>query len=190
MPGMYAENDYDVAGTIVGVVDERRMVDGRRIARGDVMIGLPSTGLHTNGYSLARAVLLKEHRLSDRIDALGQTLGEALLAVHRSYLRAVAPLLPSGAVKGMAHVTGGGIAGNAKRILPKGRSLKIDWNSWQRPPIFELIQVSGRVPEEDMRRTFNLGVGLVLVVGPRHADRVLRQLKRRREHPFVMGEIG
>ena len=130
-----------------------------------MLIGLPSTGLHTNGYSLARAVLFKQYRVDERIPDLGTTLGKALLAVHRSYLGAVRPLLGKPALRGMSHITGGGIVGNTMRVIPKGLALKIDWDAWKRPAIFGLIQRLGEVPEEDMRKTFNLGIGLILVVG-------------------------
>jgi phosphoribosylformylglycinamidine cyclo-ligase len=190
MPGMYADEDFDLAGTIVGVVDKAKIVDGRKIRRGDVLIGLPSTGLHTNGYSLARAVLLKQFRVDERIPDLGATLGKALLAVHRSYLGAVRPLLGTPALRGMSHITGGGIVGNTMRVIPKGLGLKIDWESWRRPPLFGLIQRLGEVPEEDMRRTFNLGIGLILVAAKGEADRVLRGLQKRGEKPLVIGEVA
>lgn len=189
MPGFYEPKEYDLAGTIVGVVEKASIIDGRRIRAGDVMIGLPSTGLHTNGYSLARAVLLPRFSLDQHIEELGTSLGQTLLAIHRSYLKPILPLLKQFRIHGLAHITGGGIEGNTKRILPRGLRLKIDWNSWTRPPIFSLIQSVGHVSEEDMRRTFNLGIGLVLIVGKRDADGVLRSLKRRKESPIVFGEI-
>ena len=190
MPGMYAADEYDLAGTIVGVVERRRIIDGRKVRRGDVLIGLPSTGLHTNGYSLARAVLLRKHGVHRRLDELGTTIGDALLAVHRSYLRPVSRLLERHPIHAMSHITGGGIVGNTMRVVPEGRSLAIDWNAWERPPLFRVIQTMGKVPEADMRRTFNLGIGLVLVVPPRAADAVLRDLRRRRERPVVMGNVA
>jgi phosphoribosylformylglycinamidine cyclo-ligase len=189
MPGMYSEGEYDLAGAIVGVVERRGIVDGRKIRRGDVLLGLRSSGLHTNGYSLARAVLFRHFSIDSYIDELQATLGDALLTVHRSYWRTVGPLLPRLLLHGMAHITGGGIAGNIARILPKGRSLRIDWGSWERPRVFSLMQRLGEVPEEDMRRTFNLGIGLVLVVSPRSADTVLRFLRRRRDSGTVIGEV-
>lgn len=189
MPGFYSEGEYDIAGTIVGVVDEHRIVDGKNVKRGDVLIALPSTGLHTNGYSLARAVLLERFRLDQYLDELQATLGETLLTVHRSYLKTVHPLLSTSRIHGMSHVTGGGIEGNTMRVIPKGLRLSIDWSAWERPAIFRIIQETGNVPEEDMRRTFNLGVGLILIVPPADADRVLKVLKRKRERPFVIGEV-
>ncbi len=190
MPGLYEQNEFDLAGMIVGVAEKHRIIDGRRIRRGDVLIGLPSTGLHTNGFSLARAALLPKYSPGDRIDELGTTLGDSLLAVHRSYLRAVRPLLPRFDIRGLAHITGGGIVGNTRRILPPGRSLIIRWEAWDRPPIFRLIQRTGRVPEEDMRRTFNLGIGLVMIVPERQAGGVMTYLKRRKEPAVVIGEVS
>jgi len=189
MPGMYAQGEYDLAGMIVGVADERKILNGKNIRKGDVMIGLPSNGLHTNGYSLARRVLLERYSINEYFNDLGTTLGDALLRVHRSYLKPVQPLLPKPGLKGMAHITGGGIEGNTMRIVPKGLKLRIDWNAWERPAIFRMIQSIGNVPEDDMRKTFNLGVGLVLVVSPRSADTVLKSLRRKKERPFVMGEL-
>jgi phosphoribosylformylglycinamidine cyclo-ligase len=189
MPGFYSEGEYDIAGTIVGVVDERRIVDGKNVKRGDVLIALPSTGMHTNGYSLARAILLERFRLDQYMDTLGATLGETLLAVHRSYLKVVHPLLSTFRMHAMSHITGGGIEGNTMRVIPKGLRLNINWNAWERPAIFRIIQEAGSVPEEEMRKTFNLGVGLILIIPTSDADRVLAVLKRKRERPFVMGEV-
>jgi phosphoribosylformylglycinamidine cyclo-ligase len=189
MPGIYAERDFDIAGMIVGVVDEKKIVSGKNINKGDVLIGIPSSGLHTNGYSLARRVLQSEFSLNDHFAELGCTIGESLLKVHRSYLSSVGPLLSKHSLKGISHITGGGIEGNTMRILPKGLGLKIDWKSWERPPIFKLIQKSGDVPEQDMRRTFNLGIGMILVVGIHEVDRTLKALWKMKEHPVVMGEI-
>lgn len=187
MPGVYADRDYDLAGTIVGVVEEKKILDGARIRKGDVLIGLPSTGLHTNGFSLARKVLLERFALDEMFDELGGTLGNALLAVHRSYLKSVYPLLSKFPIHGLSHITGGGIEGNTMRVVPKCRTLRIDWNSWKRPAIFTLIQRTGDVPEADMRRTFNLGIGMIAIVPPKAVDPVLHALKR--EKPVVMGEI-
>jgi phosphoribosylformylglycinamidine cyclo-ligase len=188
MPGVYAGKDYDIAGTIVGVVDEKKILDGSKVKKGDVLIGLPSTGLHTNGFSLARKVLLEKFRLDEPFDKLGGTLGDALLAVHKSYLRSVHPLLSKFPIHGLSHITGGGIEGNTMRVVPKGRTLKVDWLAWQRPTLFRLIQEAGDVPESDMRRTFNLGIGMIVIAPPRAVDTLLRALKK--EKPVVVGEIG
>jgi phosphoribosylformylglycinamidine cyclo-ligase len=190
MPGLYDPHEFDLAGMIVGVAERHRIIDGRRIRKGDVLIGLPSTGLHTNGFSLARAALLSKYSADDHIDELGTTVGESLLAVHRSYLGIVQPLFPRFDIRGLSHITGGGIAGNTQRVLPRGRSLGIRWDAWERPPIFNLIQRSGKVPEEDMRRTFNLGIGLVIIVPERQAGGVMTYLKRRKEPAFFIGEVN
>lgn len=189
MPGFYDAGEFDIAGMIVGVVEKKKIINGRSIVKGDVLIGLPSTGLHTNGYSLARHVLLPKYSLKKKFAELDGTLGDALLALHRSYLKPIRALTGMNLVKGMSHITGGGIIGNTMRIVPQGRSLKIDWLSWQRPFIYDLIQSTGSVPEYDMTRTFNLGVGLVFVVGKKNADAAVRKLRANKERPFVMGEV-
>ncbi len=189
MPGFYRDGEYDIAGTIVGVVEKRRIVDGRKVAAGDVLVALPSTGLHTNGYSLARAVLFEKFEHDDFIAELGMRLGEALLAVHRSYLAPIRAVASVPGLHGMAHITGGGIIGNTSRIVPKGLALKIDWRRWERPALFSLIQKTGDVPEKDMRRAFNLGVGLIFVASKLSADRIIRRLEGAGERPFVIGEV-
>lgn len=189
MPGFYSPGEYDMAGMIVGVVDERKIIRGGRVKKGDVLVGLPSTGLHTNGYSLARSVLLERYRLDQHFDELGGLLGDSLLTVHRSYFKTIYPILTKFDIKGMSHITGGGIEGNTMRVIPKGLRLRIDWKSWERPWIFNLIQKTGDVPEEDVRRTFNLGVGLILIVAPKDAAGVQTALRRKREKPFVLGEV-
>src|SRR3990172_756887 len=189
MPGMYDSDEYDLAGTIIGVVDEKKIVNGKTVKKGDILIGLPSTGLHTNGYSLARKVLLEKYSINEYFDDLGTTLGDALMWIHRSYFKSVYPLLTKFTIKGISHVTGGGIEGNTMRIVPKGVGLRIDWSAWKRPAIFRLIQSAGAVPEEDMRRTFNLGVGLVLITSPTQVDKVMATLRKKKESPVIMGEI-
>ncbi len=190
MPGVYQDEDFDLAGTIVGVVDKKNIIDGKRVRKGDVLIGLPSTGLHTNGYSLARAVLLKMYSVDSRVDELGTTIGDALLAVHRSYQSIVRPMFGRYDIHGLSHITGGGIVGNTMRVIPKGRTLMIDWQAWERPAIFKLIQRLGGVPEEDMRRTFNLGVGLIMIVPKAQTDKVIRFTARKGLQGFAMGEVG
>ena len=188
MPGFYREGEYDIAGTIVGVVEKSKIVDGGKVRAGDPLVALPSTGLHTNGYSLARAVLFERHGIDDFIEELGMRLGDALLAVHRSYLTAITAVSSLPVTHALSHITGGGIVGNTSRVLPRRLRLRIDWNAWQRPPIFQLIQKEGNVPEADMRRTFNLGVGLVIVAAKDGADRLVGVLKKLGEKPFVIGE--
>ena len=190
MPGMYLSGEYDIAGTIVGIVEANKIIDGRKVRKGDVLIGLPSNGLHTNGYSLARKVLLEKYSLHANVDKRGKTLGDDLLTVHRSYYKAVYPLLAKYEIKAMSHITGGGIEGNTARVVPNTLKLEIDWHAWERPALFRLIQKTGNVPEEDMRRTFNLGVGLVLIVAASKTDRVISALQKKKEKPFVMGEVA
>jgi phosphoribosylformylglycinamidine cyclo-ligase len=191
MPGFYADGEYDLAGFIVGAVDGELLVDGRSIAAGDTLVGLPSTGLHTNGYSLARRIVFEQLGLTAdaRVEALGGTVGDVLLTPHRSYLHAVYPLVAKGAVKGMAHITGGGITENLPRILPSGTAARIARGSWKVPAVFEWLQSSGDVPDDDMFRTFNMGIGLILVCPPALVDAVIDDLRTRREEPVVIGEI-
>jgi phosphoribosylformylglycinamidine cyclo-ligase len=191
MPGFYGDGEYDLAGFIVGAVDGELLIDGRSIAAGDVLIGLPSTGLHTNGYSLARHVAFDRLKLSadTHVDAIGGTIGDVLLTPHRSYLQAVYPLVAKGAVKGMAHITGGGITDNLPRILPTGTAAAVRRGSWTVPPVFEWLQSSGNVPADDMYRTFNMGIGLILVCTPALADTIVEDLRSRHEQPVVIGEI-
>ena len=175
MPGFYADGEYDVAGFIVGVVERTKVIDGARIAVDDVLIGLPSTGLHTNGYSLARKIVFDALKLDvDRhVEELGTTVGDALMRTHRSYLPAVRPLLPSGAIKGMAHITGGGLTENTPRMLPEGTSAEIDMATWTVPPLFSWLQRGGGIADSEMLRAFNMGVGLVMAVAESDAATVL-----------------
>ena len=191
MPGFYAEGEYDVAGFIVGLVSRARMVDGHGIEAGDRLIGLPSSGLHTNGYSLARQVVFERLGLGidDHVPALGETVGEALLRPHRSYLSLIAPLLDDGRIKGMAHITGGGITENLPRVLPDGRGFAIDRQSWTIPPIFTWLQSAGQVPEPEMFRAFNMGVGLAIVASPGNAGDLLSSLQEAGEPAWILGEI-
>lgn len=188
MPSMYADGEYDVAGTIVGVVDKARIVNGSRIEAGDVMIALPSTGLHTNGYSLARAALFPKYRIDEHLDELGTTVGEALLAVHKSYLHPILPLVNDDLVHGLSHITGGGIVGNTSRIVREGLTMDINWGSWQMPPIFDVIRKAGNIAEEEMRHVFNLGIGIIAIVAEANVDAVMQRLAA--EQPIVIGRIA
>ena len=178
MPGFYADGEYDLAGFIVGAVARDQVVEGKTIAPGDVLIGVPSSGLHTNGYSLARRIVFDRAglRVDSHVAELGTTVGAALLEPHRSYLALVRPLLPSGLIKGMAHITGGGITDNLPRILPPGTAAIIDRTAWSVPPIFQWLQRTGTVPDGDMLRTFNMGIGLVIACAGDSADRILASL--------------
>jgi phosphoribosylformylglycinamidine cyclo-ligase len=191
MPGFYPPDEYDLAACIVGWVRRRGILDGSAICPGDVIVGLPSLGLHTNGYSLARKVLLEQEgiKLTQKVPELGRTLGDELLAPHRCYWKALEPLLAARLLKGLVHVTGGGITDNTPRILPPGTRAVVRLGSWPVLPIFELIARLGRVPQPDMLRTFNMGIGMMLVVAKRKLARVTAMLARAREKHFVMGEI-
>jgi phosphoribosylformylglycinamidine cyclo-ligase len=192
MPGFYADGEYDVAGFIVGVVARDRVIDGRTIRNGDVLIGLPSSGLHTNGYSLARQIAFEAAglRADSHVPELRQTIGEALLVPHRSYLPVVRPLLGDRIVKGMAHITGGGITDNLPRILPAGTHAVIDRSVWQPPAIFQWLQRTGNVPDTDMLRAFNMGIGLILACSPDNERTLLERLAAGGETGAVrIGEV-
>jgi phosphoribosylformylglycinamidine cyclo-ligase len=190
MPGFYADGEYDLAGFIVGAVEKARVIDGCAIRPGDVLIGLSSNGLHTNGYSLARRILFDVLGLSvdSELDEIGETVGAALLRTHRSYLSAVRPLVDAGLVKGLAHITGGGIPGNLSRILPAGSAARVDARSWTPPAIFGVLQRAGRVSADEMFRAFNMGVGLIVVCAPERAEAVRTLLAGQGEDPIMMGE--
>ena len=191
MPGFYADGEYDVAGFIVGIVSRPKVIDGRRIQPGDRLIALPSSGLHTNGYSLARAILFDRMKLtvSSQVPELETTVGEALLRPHRSYLRVLEPLLDDGKIKGMAHITGGGITENLPRTLPAGLTFALDRRSWTVPPLFALLQRAGGVDDAEMFRAFNMGVGLIAVCAAGDADRALSTLREAGEAAWILGEI-
>ena len=191
MPGFYPADEYDLAGCIVGAVSRRDILDGRHVRPGDVVLGLASNGLHTNGYSLARKVLLERHKLSltKTMSELGRPLGDALLEPHRCYWPIVQPLLQARLLKGIVHITGGGLTDNTPRILPAGCRAEIQSGSWPVLPIFDLIARLGKVPEGDMLRTFNMGVGLALILSPRDLDRATAILKKKRETFWKIGRI-
>lgn len=189
MPGLYEVGDYDISGSIVGIVEKEKIIDGKSIQKDDILIGLKSNGLHTNGYSLARKILLQHFKLTDYIEELGWSLGEELLRIHKSYLKKVYPLLQKYSVKGISHITGGGIIGNTKRILPENLEIKIDWNSWEIPFIFKLIQKLGNVSDEEMREVFNLGIGVILIVDRNDVEKICSELKLLNEEYFIIGEI-
>jgi phosphoribosylformylglycinamidine cyclo-ligase len=186
MPGFYADGEYDIAGFIVGAVERGRLITGRNITAGDALIGVPSSGLHTNGYSLARRIAFDHLKLGvdSYVPELGRTIGEALLEPHRSYLSLVRPLLATGLIKGMAHITGGGITENLPRILPEGTAARIRMTSWTVPRLFSWLQECGHVPVDDMMRTFNMGVGLIVATTAAKIDEVTSALGG-----FVIGDI-
>ncbi|MDA0576637.1 MAG: phosphoribosylformylglycinamidine cyclo-ligase [Verrucomicrobia bacterium] len=189
MPGLYPPHEYDLVGTIVGAVPRKGVIAGRGIRAGDVVIGLPSTGLHTNGYSLARRVVFEQAglKIQSRFPGTQRSVADILLAVHRSYLKPVRRLLQQVPVQGMAHITGGGLLDNVPRILPDGVSIRIDTGAWSPGPLFDFLQREGRVDTDEMYRVFNMGVGYVVIVRSTHAAPALRQLRAMRASPVVIG---
>jgi len=191
MPGMYAEGEYDLAGFIVGAAERAHLLTGKRVRRGDALLALPSSGLHTNGYSLARRLLFDRAGYGPRtqLPEIGGRVGDALLAVHRSYLKPVRALLAAGLVHGAAHITGGGITDNTPRMLPKEFAVVIETKAWKIPPLFEVLRRIGNLPEDDYRRTFNLGVGIILAVPARSIAKAETVLRRLGESPFRIGTV-
>jgi phosphoribosylformylglycinamidine cyclo-ligase len=190
-PGDFPGGEYDLAGFAVGVLEKNKIIDPRAIVAGDALIGLPSSGLHSNGFSLARKVLLERGRLklTQRLPELGRTLAAELLEPTRIYTKIARQLFGQGLIKGAAHITGGGITGNLPRVLPAGRRAIIERGTWPVPPIFDLIREIGAVQQDEMERTFNNGLGMILVVAKNHVDRICAGLKRMGERCFVVGEI-
>lgn len=189
MPGLYTKNEYDMSGTIVGIVDKSKIINGKKIKKGNVLIGFPSNGLHTNGYSLARKVLFPKFKLNAKPAGLKNSIGKELLKVHKSYLPLIKLLKSKIDVKGFSHITGGGIVGNTKRILPGGRKLKINWNAWKLPKIFQLIQDAGKITDKEMRSVFNLGIGLVAVVSRADVKKVENLSLTLKEKAIIIGEV-
>ncbi len=187
MPGMYHDGEYDLAGSIVGVVEKSKILTGAKVRKGDALLALSSTGLHTNGYSLARKLLFEVAGLTpdSYVPELASVLADVLLQVHSSYLKPLQSLVKADSLSAAAHITGGGVTDNLPRVLPKGLAAMIDTGSWQVPPLFEMLRRIGSVPEDDWRRTFNLGVGMIFVVPAKKADRALRLLRK----AWVIGEI-
>jgi phosphoribosylformylglycinamidine cyclo-ligase len=190
-PGDFPKGEYDLAGFVVGVLEKKKMIDPSAVVPGDILIGLPSSGLHSNGYSLARRVLLDigGMKLGRRVQALGRSLGEELLEPTRIYANVMRKLLVRFPIKGAAHITGGGITGNLPRVLPRDARAYIERRSWPVSPIFPLIQKTGRISEAEMDRTFNNGLGMILVVAKKQADNIIGALRGMGERCFVIGEI-
>jgi phosphoribosylformylglycinamidine cyclo-ligase len=173
MPDLYNPGEYDLAGTIVGIVEKDHILDGQNIGTGDVLIGISANGLHTNGYSLARKVLFSKYEPTNFVEELGDLVGNELLKIHPNYLPAIKDLTRNFSIKGMAHITGGGIYKNTIRVIPDRLEPHIEWNKWPVPPIFKLIQKLGNVPEDDMRQTFNMGIGLILILDTQYASELM-----------------
>lgn len=191
MPGFYSEGEYDIAGFIVGVVDRSKIIDGKSIEAGDVLLALPSAGLHTNGYSLARKLFFEVggYEVETHIPELGMTAGAALLLPHLSYLRPLEGLLDRGVIKGLAHITGGGLTDNIPRILPEGAAVRIEKNSWPVLPMFELFRRLGNVSDSEMNRTFNMGVGMVIVCAPDNVADIKNHFQQRDEDCYEIGKV-
>jgi phosphoribosylformylglycinamidine cyclo-ligase len=189
MPGLYKEKDYDLSGTIVGVVDKTKIIDENKISKGDVLVGFNSNGLHTNGYSLARNVLFSKFNLSEEIEILKSDLKTELLKVHKSYLDLIQNLISEIEVKAFSHITGGGIIGNTKRVVPEGLEIEIDWSAWEVPAIFKLIQATGNISDSEMRKVFNMGIGLIAVVDENDLKNVKRIASSLNEEITVIGKI-
>lgn len=189
MPDFYQPGEYDISGTIVGVVEKDEILTERAIKRGDLLVGLPSTGLHTNGYSLARKALLREWTVDTELPELDCTVGEAMLTIHRSYLPVMRPILTQPWLHGAAHITGGGIEGNLSRPLPEDCHLAVDWSAWEWPPVFQVVQQAGGVDTEDMRRTFNLGIGWVLIIASNSSSSLEHYFQKIGEPYILFGEV-
>lgn len=191
MPGFYKDGEYDIAGFIVGVVDRERIIDGKTIVSGDILLALPSVGLHTNGYSLARKLFFEVagYEPQTSLEESGMSVGQALLQPHLSYLRPLEGLLDQNIIKGLAHITGGGLTDNVPRILPEGTAVKIEKGSWPVLRVFELMRGIGNVPENEMYRTFNMGVGMVIVCSPSNAATIKGHLKEMGEACYEIGRV-
>lgn len=191
MPDIYQSGEYDLAGTIVGVVDRKRIVDGSTIVEGDVVIGLGSSGLHTNGYSLARKICFERAGLTcaDRFPGSDKTVGEMLIEPHRTYAKVIQVLMKVVTVKGMAHITGGGLSDNLPRVFPDGLAAQIDLGSWTTPWLFRYLQETGNVEDKEMLRTFNMGIGYTVIVSPNEADKALETLTLADDSTTIIGKI-
>jgi phosphoribosylformylglycinamidine cyclo-ligase len=192
MPGLYKEGEYDLAGFVVGIVEDAQLIDGSSVTVGDKLVGVASSGLHSNGYSLVRKILIEHHKvaLDKRVEEIGEVLGEELLKPTKIYVKTILNLIRDFKIGGIAHITGGGITGNLPRVIPKGSKALIRRGTWDIPPIFSYLKEQGNIPEEEMLRTFNNGIGMILVVRPKEVDDVLSRLNNLGEKAFVIGEIG
>jgi phosphoribosylformylglycinamidine cyclo-ligase len=192
MPGLYKEGEYDLAGFVVGIVEDAQLIDGSSVTVGDKLVGIASSGLHSNGYSLVRKILLDQHKmdLDKRIEEIGEVLGEELLKPTKIYVKTILNLIRDFRIGAIAHITGGGITGNLPRVIPKGSKAIVRKGTWDIPPIFSYLKERGNVPEEEMLRTFNNGIGMILVVRPKEVEDILSRLNNQNEKASVIGEIG
>ena len=189
MPGLYSPEEYDMSGTIVGIVEKDKIINGKDIAKGNVLLGFNSNGLHTNGYSLARKILLEKYELTTMVDGFELCLGEELMKVHKSYLKLILYLKEHINIKGFSHITGGGIIGNTKRVLRDGLTLKINWDTWELPGIFKLIKSTGNISDDEMRKVFNIGIGLIAVLDKNDVEAAIKIAHDFNENPVVIGEV-
>ena len=189
MPDFYGNDKYDLSGTIVGVVDKDQMLPNRKTEPGNILVGLYSNGLHTNGYSLARKVLLSKYSIGQHVDRLGCSINDELLKVHRSYLHIMTDILEKPWLKSLSHITGGGIIENTERVLDDDQSIDINWDAWEWPEIFKIIQEDGNIATEDMVRPFNLGIGLILIIDKNHLSDLDTHLKSKNEDYVVLGSV-
>ena len=192
MPGFYKKGEYDLAGFAVGIVEDSQLIDGSGVTVGDKLIGIASSGLHSNGYSLVRKVILDQHKmdLEKRVEEIGELLGEELLRPTRIYVKTILNLTRDFSIGGIAHITGGGITGNLPRIIPKGCKAIVHRGTWDIPPIFSFVKEKGKISEEEMLRTFNNGIGVILIVRPKEVEDILGRLRSLSEKAFIIGEVG
>jgi phosphoribosylformylglycinamidine cyclo-ligase len=191
MPGVYSDGEYDIAGFTVGIVDKKKIIDGTTISPGDIILGLASSGVHSNGFSLVRKLLLEEkgYKLQDRVESLGDLLGNVLLTPTKLYVKPILSILEKVKIKGMAHITGGGFIENIPRVLPASVNAHIEYGSWPILPIFELMQREGKISNNDMFRTFNMGIGMVIVVSAEHAELAIQLVEQQGEKIYRIGEV-
>ena len=191
MPGFYSDDEYDIAGFTVGIVEKEKIIDGSKIKEGDVLIGLPSTGIHSNGYSLVRKLFFDvlNMNVSDHVEELGMTLGEALIMPTKIYVKEILEILANHSVNGMVHVTGGGFTENIPRVLPEGLGADIAMGSWEMNPLFPLIQKKGNIDESEMFKTFNMGIGFILAVDPSEADAMMETIEKSGEKAYKIGTV-
>jgi phosphoribosylformylglycinamidine cyclo-ligase len=192
MPGFYKKGEYDLAGFAVGIVEDSQLIDGSGVTVGDKLIGIASSGLHSNGYSLVRKVILDQHKmdLEKRVEEIGELLGEELLRPTRIYVKTILNLTRDFSIGGIAHITGGGITGNLPRIIPKGCKAIVHRGAWDIPPIFSFVKEKGKISEEEMLRTFNNGIGVILIVRPKEVEDILGRVRSLSEKAFIIGEVG
>ncbi len=189
MPGIYSKNDFDLAGVIVGIAERDKILNKKSVKKGDVLIGLPSNGLHTNGYSLVRKIFNTREKLFKYYNSLNSKLIDELLKVHKSYLSIIRKSINEFKIKSISHITGGGILGNTKRVVPDNLNIKIDWDAWEIPEIFKIIKRAGNVSESDMRRTFNLGIGIIFIISKTIVNKYINFLKVNNQQYCIIGEI-